>query len=409
MKSAWHFAAIALAVLCFADAAAGGSLPHAPHKSMMEDPLTFTGVINSEQKDEGRSIVIGLFVPGPEKSDAARAVITGAQKAIDRHIEKQGGKKQTFKLVRRWADSPWKGGGREMIRLVYEDNAVAVISFLSASSHIAEQVAAKSFVPVLTPIASDTSLTRARVPWIFRLPPDDDSQAHVLVNGYRKHVPEMSVGLITSTGQDARMSARSLKRELRRTNIPVLFHAELGVEEPLREMDRVVEKIARMKPGGLIIRLMDRSLPDVLAALNERGVSIPAFIPWTPGVTGSTLASAYAGKLFHVEPFLKDSLTVDKKRNGEDSLHVQLYAFDAVSMVIAGIDKVGNARKKLRDWLAGASTRGLSGAYLWDSGGGNKQVPFLTEARTETVEQKERSQALRTGFAFSEPGKPFFR
>ena len=37
------------------------------------------------------------------------------------------------------------------------------------SSHLAEQIGVKSFVPVLA-IASDRALTSTNIPWIFRLP-----------------------------------------------------------------------------------------------------------------------------------------------------------------------------------------------------------------------------------------------
>jgi hypothetical protein len=37
------------------------------------------------------------------------------------------------------------------------------------SSHLAEQIGVKSFIPVMA-IASDKALTSTNVPWIFRLP-----------------------------------------------------------------------------------------------------------------------------------------------------------------------------------------------------------------------------------------------
>ena len=45
---------------------------------------------------------------------------------------------------------------------------MAVITLDRASSHLAEQIAVKSFVPVLA-ISADRSLTSTNIPWIFRL------------------------------------------------------------------------------------------------------------------------------------------------------------------------------------------------------------------------------------------------
>jgi len=44
-----------------------------------------------------------------------------------------------------------------------------LIALDRASSHLAEQIAVKSFVPVVA-ISSDYVLTTTNIPWIFRLP-----------------------------------------------------------------------------------------------------------------------------------------------------------------------------------------------------------------------------------------------
>jgi phosphoribosylcarboxyaminoimidazole (NCAIR) mutase len=46
---------------------------------------------------------------------------------------------------------------------------LALIALDRLSSHLAEQIAVKSFVPVVA-ISSDRALTSTNIPWIFRLP-----------------------------------------------------------------------------------------------------------------------------------------------------------------------------------------------------------------------------------------------
>ena len=46
---------------------------------------------------------------------------------------------------------------------------LALIALDRASSHLAEQIAVKAFVPVLA-ISSDRRLTSTNIPWIFRMP-----------------------------------------------------------------------------------------------------------------------------------------------------------------------------------------------------------------------------------------------
>jgi branched-chain amino acid transport system substrate-binding protein len=46
-----------------------------------------------------------------------------------------------------------------------------MIALDRASSHLAEQLAVKAFVPVIA-VSSDKTLTSINIPWIFRLPGD---------------------------------------------------------------------------------------------------------------------------------------------------------------------------------------------------------------------------------------------
>ena len=50
-----------------------------------------------------------------------------------------------------------------------DERAIAMVALDRDSSHLAEQLALKSFVPVIA-LSSDRSLTSTNVPWIFRLP-----------------------------------------------------------------------------------------------------------------------------------------------------------------------------------------------------------------------------------------------
>jgi ABC-type branched-subunit amino acid transport system substrate-binding protein/phosphoribosylcarboxyaminoimidazole (NCAIR) mutase len=67
------------------------------------------------------------------------------------------------------ADKPWGQASTELVKLVYEGNAIGIISVGRNASHLAEQLAAKAFVPVVA-ISSDSGLTAVNLPWIFRLP-----------------------------------------------------------------------------------------------------------------------------------------------------------------------------------------------------------------------------------------------
>ena len=67
------------------------------------------------------------------------------------------------------SDTSWGTASTNLVKAVYQDHALAIIALDRSSSHLAEQIAVKTFLPVVA-ISADRSLTSANIPWIFRLP-----------------------------------------------------------------------------------------------------------------------------------------------------------------------------------------------------------------------------------------------
>ena len=67
------------------------------------------------------------------------------------------------------ADKPWGQASTELVDLLYGGNAVGILAVGRNASHLAEQLAAKVFIPVVA-LSADASLTAVNLPWIFRLP-----------------------------------------------------------------------------------------------------------------------------------------------------------------------------------------------------------------------------------------------
>jgi len=63
----------------------------------------------------------------------------------------------------------WGKASDELVKAIYQDHALALIAIDRPSSHLAEQLAVKSSLPVVA-ISSDRALTTTNIPWIFRLP-----------------------------------------------------------------------------------------------------------------------------------------------------------------------------------------------------------------------------------------------
>jgi branched-chain amino acid transport system substrate-binding protein len=99
---------------------------------------------------------------GPAAADlAADPAVHGALAAL-------GGR---YVLAPVDADKPWGKASSELVDLLYAGHAIGILAVGRNASHLAEQLAAKAFVPVVA-ISSDTSLTSVNLPWIFRMPVD---------------------------------------------------------------------------------------------------------------------------------------------------------------------------------------------------------------------------------------------
>ena len=59
------------------------------------------------------------------------------------------------------SDVPWGKASAELVKLIYEDDALAIIATDRNSSHLAEQLAVKAFVPVIA-ISADRDLTAVK-------------------------------------------------------------------------------------------------------------------------------------------------------------------------------------------------------------------------------------------------------
>ena len=97
------------------------------------------------------------------------------------------------------AGKPWGQASTELVDLLYRGNAIGILAVGREASHLAEQLAAKIFIPVVA-LSADTSLTAANVPWIFRLPAGT--------------VPEEAIRTIAAAAEKAGPNRGRLREEL---------------------------------------------------------------------------------------------------------------------------------------------------------------------------------------------------
>lgn len=353
---------------------------------MMDTPKSFSGPQGRQAEvTEIGTVRIGLFIPSEGSHPAARGLIQGVSLAIEIANAEGGYKGVPFTLIRRWADNPWGAGSKEAMALVNDDRVWAIIgSIASDSTHVAEQIATKIWLPLISPIVSDPSLTHINLPWIFRLPPDDRAQAEVLIGEGAINLGVKKVGLLTSTDHDGRYAADELKKVMMERGLAPAFHWQIAPNEEI--LEPIIARIVESSLDGLVMRLPVNRIPQFLPLLNKNGLKIPLFIPWIPGLRAEDLPSYYSGTLVLVQPFAAPmhcgaylKFTRDYIRvYGEKPDACAVYGYDAGCLIVKAIQNVGLSRIRLADALKELSDfSGVSGVIQWDNGGGNRAKPVF--------------------------------
>jgi ABC-type branched-subunit amino acid transport system substrate-binding protein len=128
----------------------------------------------SMQKEYARVGEDGVLFAGPPTSDAPSSTLKvaifgpSADKLVH-SVSTPGNDSRKWELIGVSSDVPWGKASDELVRAVYDQNVIAMIALDRPSSHLAEQIGVKAFVPVIA-ISSDHALTSTNIPWIFRLP-----------------------------------------------------------------------------------------------------------------------------------------------------------------------------------------------------------------------------------------------
>jgi len=74
-----------------------------------------------------------------------------------------------YTLIAIPSEGAWGKASSALVQAIYQDQALGIIALDRNSSHLAEQIGVKAFVPVIA-ISSDKLLTTTNISWIFRMP-----------------------------------------------------------------------------------------------------------------------------------------------------------------------------------------------------------------------------------------------
>ena len=142
-------------------AEAASAASQVPYARVGEGGVEFAGPHQADVPAGPMNLV--LF--GPKAAEVA------ASPEVQAELVLAAAKGRQWKLLPVESDQNWGAASTGLVHALMDDHALAIVALDRNASHLAEQLALKSFVPVVA-LSSDRSLTSNNVPWIFRLQPD---------------------------------------------------------------------------------------------------------------------------------------------------------------------------------------------------------------------------------------------
>jgi len=143
-----------------------------PYARVGEDGIGAAGPRDDHPHPEVNGIRrVVLFGKGAESI----ALSSGFQTALQQPANDPGSW-QALPIETHSGNQDWGKSTSSLVEAVFDKHALAIIALDRDAAHLAEQLALKSFVPVIA-LSSDQTLTSTNVPWIFRLPVDTDPVA----------------------------------------------------------------------------------------------------------------------------------------------------------------------------------------------------------------------------------------
>lgn len=324
---------------------------------------------------------VRLGVLAPLTDPDGIAVLEGVSIALDEANARGGYHGLPYAVVARTTEGPWGITSRQGAALAYDDNVWAIIGGLDGQqAHLAELIAAKAWIPVITPWASDLTIDYANVPWVFRTAPDDGSQARLLWRYALGRGLSRIVVAVEGT-REGFVAQQRLLDAARASHHPPALVLQYGPTAPEGQVPRIMnsgpEALVVWGPQGGALRL--------IRALRQSGCGVLALLPAVCATPEVLTQGEELGELVVAAPYDLSGTDAELDRfaraylagTGHGPRPSAVMAYDVARMVVAAIEEGGLNRASIRGALARGEFSGLTGAYRFSTLGGALRTPVL--------------------------------
>jgi branched-chain amino acid transport system substrate-binding protein len=365
-----------------------------PYFEARKQAAEYHGPGRDEEPPAGlQEVRIAYFGPEDAGHAGGGSVRQGVELALAEANHDGGYLGLPFRLLSSWSENPWGSGIGGVTRAVYYDRVWAIIGGIDGpTTHLAEQVAVKARLPLVSPVSSDKTANLANVPWIFSIAPGDHQIAPAIVDSLLQRAHPEHFVLLTATDHDSHLLFREVRKELHARKSALLHHFQFKAGEVDRNL---VRKVLLMQRRIVVLLGGIEDSARMILALRAEGFS-GEVIGGPSMCRTSFLAAAGASAEGILCPVLVglgertcDFVTSFVGLYGKPPDYAAANAYDAARMLVAAIRTAGLNRARIADALRDLSPwQGVSGFISWDPAGQNVRSVRMAAIRNARLESE---------------------
>ena len=360
--------------------------------------------VTTVKPEDVSEVPIAFLGPIQDNKDLAlgQAMLHGAQMAVDEANARGGFCGKPFRLIIHNDGALWGASSNEIVKMVYEDKAWAMLGSISGdSTHIALRVSLRSELPIVNSAATDPTIPETIIPWILTTIQDDRVQSFTLARRIYTDLGLKRMALLRVNERYGRFGVIKFRDASRRLGHPLIIEQKFMPGD--MDFTRQLKVIDDSRVDGIVLWADAAPAGLILKQMRELGMKQPVF--GSARVVGDDLfriAGPAAEGLEVVYPY--DANRDDPawvgfnqrfraKYNANSDIFSAL-AFDTMNILLDQIRRAGLNRGMIRDALYSVEHyKGVTGEMVFDPNAKNIAPLFLGKVKDGRIIYRRYSMA----------------
>jgi ABC-type branched-subunit amino acid transport system substrate-binding protein len=337
-------------------------------------------------------IAIGFLGPVEQHKDIAlgRAMLHGAQMAIDEANARGGYCGKPFRLLVHNDAATWGASSNEIVKMVYDEKVWAMLGSISGdSTHIALRVSLRAELPIVNSASTDPTIPETIIPWSLTSIQDDRVQGYTLARRIYTDLGLKRVALLRVNERYGRFGVLKFRDASRRLGHPVVIEQKFAPAD--QSFTRQLRVINDSRVDGIVLWADAAAAGTILKEMRQMGMKQPVFGSFR--VVGDDLlriAGTAAEGLEVVYPFdptRDDAIWTGFQKRFAAAWQAKPDAFsalgfDTMNILLGSICRAGLSRGRIRDALYSIENyRGVTGEMTFDPNAKNMAPLYLGTVR----------------------------